>query len=140
MIRRHYAARVVKFLTDEWVAALDQSAAAHTAAEPHAATVAEPFVVEYRVDGDAREQFVYQIRFSDGEIRATRDTDAAPAVVLSTDRATARRIATNELSAQAAFMAGQVRLDGDTMALVRNHDALARLDQIFLAVRAHTEY
>jgi hypothetical protein len=132
---------VVKFLTDEWVSALDQSASAHATDEASPApVVAEPFVVEYRVDTDDRDPFVYQIRFADGSIRATRDTAVSPSVVLSTDRVTACRIATNEVSAQAAFMAGQVRLDGDTMALVRNHDALAQLDRIFTDVRAHTEY
>jgi putative sterol carrier protein len=60
--------------------------------------------------------------------------------VLTTDRSTAQRIATGELSAQAAFMAGQLRLDGDTMALVRNHDALAQLDALFAGVHAETEY
>jgi hypothetical protein len=131
---------VVKFLTDEWVAALDQSASAHTTEAAAPGSLGEAFVLEYRVAGDDHEPFAYQIRFAGGTIRATRDTRAAPAVVLSTDRATARRIATNEVSAQAAFMAGQLRLDGDAMALVRHHDALAQLDQILTDVRAHTEY
>jgi putative sterol carrier protein len=59
---------------------------------------------------------------------------------LSTDRVTAQGVATNALSAQAAFMAGQLRLDGDTMALVRNRDAFAMLDDLFAAVRTMTEY
>jgi putative sterol carrier protein len=134
MTRRHYAARVVKFLTDEWVSALDHAAGAHVS------LVTESFVVEYRVDMEDGDPFVYQIRFDGGSVAATRSSTATPTVVLTTDRATARRIASNDLSAQAAFMAGQVRLDGDTMALVRNHDALARLDEVFNDVRLLTEY
>jgi putative sterol carrier protein len=134
MWRRHYAATVVKFLTDEWVSALHRSAATHDVA------VDATFAVEYRVDVDDAEPFVYQIRFESGSITATLGSAIRPDVVLSTDRTTACRIATNELSAQLAFMAGQVRVDGDAMALVRNHDALAQLEQIFTDVRAQTEY
>lgn len=124
----------MKFLTDAWVSALDRSAA--TQISPIDGT----FVIEYRVDGESGDAFVYQIRFDVDAVTVTKGANTPPTVVLSTDRATAERIATNELSAQAAFMAGQLRLDGDTMALVRHHDALASLDEIFADVRARTEY
>jgi putative sterol carrier protein len=125
---------VVKFLTDAWVSALDRSAT--TQISP----IDGPFVIEYRVVDESADAFVYQVRFDLGTVTVTSGANTAPTVVLSTDRTTAQRIATNEVSAQAAFMAGHLRLDGDTMALVRNHDALARLDDIFAGVRSRTEY
>ncbi|MEO8692550.1 MAG: SCP2 sterol-binding domain-containing protein [Acidimicrobiales bacterium] len=125
---------MVKFLTDEWVSALDHEASAYGA--PIAAT----FVVEYRVQLDPDETFVYQIRFDADRVTVSKGAPSAATVVLSTNRVTAHGIATNTMSAQAAFMAGQLRLDGDTMAMVRNHDALTALDDIFEAVRTITEY
>ena len=125
---------MVKFLTDAWVSALDHSA--RTQRSPIDGT----FVVEYRIDDESSHPFVYQICFDEGAVTVSSGSSAPATVILTTDRMTARRIATSELSAQAAFMAGQVRLDGDTMALVRNHDALAGLDEIFAGVRSQTEY
>ena len=125
---------VVKFLTDEWVSALDHEAS--TQGSP----IADTFVVEYRVQLEANESFVYQIRFDAEAVTVRTGAPSTPTVVLSTDRSTALGVATNTMSAQAAFMAGQLRLDGDAMAMVRNQDALATLDDIFAAVRTKTEY
>ena len=125
---------MVKFLTDEWVSALDQEASAHIS------PIAETFVAEYRVQLETNSWFVYQIRFDDEGVTVRTGSPSTATVVLSTDRATAHGVAANTMSAQAAFMAGQLRLDGDTMAMVRNHDALALLDDIFAAVRTITEY
>ena len=125
---------MVKFLTDEWVSALDQEASAHVS------PIAETFVVEYRVQLETNGSFVYQIRFDADGVSVRTGAPSTATVVLSTDHATAHGVATNTMSAQAAFMAGQLRLDGDTMAMVRNHDALASLDDIFAAVRTITEY
>jgi putative sterol carrier protein len=125
---------VVKFLTEEWISALDHEARAQPTG------ITEPFIVEYRVQLEGPEPFVYHIRFNDGAINVRTGRAATPTVVLSTDRDTAHGVAANTLSAQAAFMAGRLRLDGDTMALVRNHDALAKLDAVFASVRTVTEY
>ncbi|HUP76352.1 MAG TPA: SCP2 sterol-binding domain-containing protein [Acidimicrobiales bacterium] len=125
---------MVKFLTDEWVWALDHEASAQVS------PIADTFVVEYRVELAANESFVYQIRFAADAVTVRAGSPSPPTVVLSTDRLTAQGVATNTMSAQAAFMAGQLRLEGDTMAMVRNHDALAALGEIFAAVRTKTEY
>jgi putative sterol carrier protein len=125
---------VVQFLTDEWISALDHAASAQRS------PLSETFVVEYRVQLENDGLFVYQVRFDDDAIAVTTGADSTPTIVLSTDRATALGVATNTVSAQAAFMAGQLRLDGDTMALVRNHEALANLEAIFAGVRSATEY
>ena len=125
---------MVKFLTADWVSALDREAS--TQESP----IAETFVAEYRVRLEAGGFFVYQIRFDAHVVTVRVGAPSAPTIVLSTDRVTAQGVATNALSAQAAFMAGQLRLDGDTMALVRNRDAFAMLDDLFAAVRTMTEY
>ena len=125
---------MVKFLTDEWIYALDQ------AARTLRSDLTETFTVEYRVQLDGADSFVYHIGFDGGAIAVRIGEAATPTIVLSTDHDTACGVATNTLSAQAAFMAGRLRLDGDTMALVRNHEALAKLDDLFAAVRPVTEY
>ena len=125
---------MVGFLTDEWIAALDDAASAQRS------PLDETFVIEYRVERESGDAFVYQIRFGTDAITVTTGGSSTPTIVLTTDRATALGVATNTLSAQAAFMAGQLRLDGDTMALVRNHEALAQLDAIFAGVRTTTEF
>lgn len=125
---------MVKFLTGEWVSALDHEAS--TFVSP----IAETFVVEYRVLLETHDSFVYQIRFDSDGVTVKMGAPSTATLVLSTDRVTAHGVATNTMSAQAAFMAGQLSLDGDAMAMVRNHDALASLDDIFAAVRTITEY
>jgi len=125
---------VVKFLTDEWISALDPEA------RTQRSETIEPFVVEYRVQLEGPDPFVYHIGFDHGSVTVRSGPAPMPTVVLSTDRDTAHGVAVNTLSAQAAFMAGRLRLDGDTMALVRNHHALATLDDVFATVRTVTEY
>ena len=79
---------MVKFLTDEWVSALDQEAGAHVS------PIAETFVVEYRVQLETNDWFVYQIRFDSGEVTVRMGAPSTANVVLSTDRLTAHGVAT----------------------------------------------
>ena len=69
--------------------------------------------------------------------RAPRRADAPAADVrLETDYATAVALARGETNAQAALADGRLRVSGDVARLAAHASALARLDDLFAAVRA----
>ena len=53
---------------------------------------------------------------------------------------TAVAVATGQLNAQEAFMAGRIRLTGDQQKLLDSQEVFRALDSIFTTVRARTEY
>jgi putative sterol carrier protein len=121
---------VVRFLTDEWVDALDRAA-------PDAVPLdgdLDGLVLGYVVD-----DFAYHLVFADGRVHVRRGAAEHPTVTFRCDRATAAEIARGEASAQRAFMAGRLRIGGDASALLRAHAAIAALPDLFGAVRAETE-
>jgi putative sterol carrier protein len=124
---------VVRFLSPEWVAALDRAASTHP--DLAGATAEVDLVVEHHVAG-----IWYHVSLDHGRVRFTSGPATAPTVTFSTDRRTAAAIARGELSAQRAFMAGRLRVAGDVIALTRAQAVFARLPDIFAQVRADTEY
>jgi putative sterol carrier protein len=56
------------------------------------------------------------------------------------DRATAAAIAQGTLSAQRAFMQGQLRVEGDTLTLSTTAGSLRDLDDVYADVRAGTDW
>ncbi|HEX7095542.1 MAG TPA: SCP2 sterol-binding domain-containing protein [Acidimicrobiales bacterium] len=122
---------MVRFLTAEWVAALDRAA---TAAGPCADSL-DGLVVGYRVDG-----FDYHVTVADRRVRFRPGAVDDATVTFRLDRDTAAAIARGELSAQRAFMSGKLRIGGDTKALVRAQSAFAALGDVFAAVRSDTEW
>jgi putative sterol carrier protein len=125
---------MVAFLTDAWVAALDDAAAAFSPAPPIDAAL-EGLVVGYAV-GD----FAYHLVFSTDAVQARSGAHDAATVTFRCDRATATAIARGEASAQRAFMAGNLRIGGDASALLRAHGAIAALPDLFAAVRDRTDF
>ena len=71
---------------------------------------------------------------------APSEEDDATTITFRTDPATATAIATGAEGAQAAFMAGRLRVDGDTRLLMAHQDALRALDDVFAPVRARTDF
>lgn len=122
-------------MTTAWIAELDRAAAASLALTQ----VAEggDLVIQQVVTDGPEGPVAYRI-----ELRAGRPAVVAgegPATVtLRTDHATAAAIHAGEESAQAAFMAGRLRLGGDIRALLAHREALAALDDVFATVRAGT--
>ena len=68
------------------------------------------------------------------------DTTSPADVTLTMDYAIAAAIARGDRSAQDAFMAGELRLGGDAMALVRANEHLEAATDPFAALRAETTY
>jgi putative sterol carrier protein len=123
---------VVRFLSPEWIGALDRAAVAQcTECGPELAGL----VVEYDVDGTR-----YHLAFEATGVRAVDGAAEHATVTFRCDHATALAIARAELSAQRAFMGGRLRIGGDAAALVRAQSAIAQLPDLFAAVRAETEW
>jgi putative sterol carrier protein len=125
---------VVAFLSDAWLDELDAAA--------RAATVPDDLelVVQQVVLGERGLEVSYALRISGGaaSVSAGRADDAD--VTFTQDRATAEAIAKGELSAQMAFLAGQLRVGGDLRSALERSRAVLDLDDLFAQVRAATTW
>ena len=127
---------MAEFLSDEWIAALaDAGADLDGSAE---VLVVEPVVIDVPGRGEVR----YRVYFDARACAVERPGAAArPADVrLETDYVTAVALARGEMNAQAALAGGRLRVSGDVVRLAAHAGALARLDDVFAAVRASTTY
>ncbi len=121
---------MAEFLTDAWLDELD--AAAQGAELPPMPPLALQQVVP---DGPAGE-VAYALVVADGALKVHRGRVAKPDLVFTQDRATAEAIHHGELSAQAAFMQGRLRLGGDLRAVIDRATDLASVEDVFARVRA----
>lgn len=131
---------MLTFLSDDWIEALD---AAGAAGRDHllGSDADHPILtIEQRVNDPAGDDIVYSVRvYADGVRVQKGPTDAAD-VTFSTDRATAAAVARGQISAQAAFMSGDLHLVGEAAALLRSQTALEDLADRFASVRDQTEW
>jgi SCP-2 sterol transfer family len=124
-----------QFLTPGWLEAM--SAAAGGAAVP----VIEPTIVVQQVVIDAEgAEVTWWLALGGGIIvlRAGRAED--PTVTFTQDAETAAAINRGELSAQAAFMTGRLRVNGDVQVLLDRQAELVDVDDVFAAIRTATTY
>jgi putative sterol carrier protein len=125
---------VARFLSDAWLAQLE--AAARLAHPPTDVTL----VVQEVVLQDRGDETAYAIRIGGGTVEVVRGRVADADVTFTQDRATAAAIASGELSAQSAFMAGRLRMGGDLRAVLDRSQDLAALDDVFASARATTDW
>ena len=124
-------AALAGFLTDAWLDELE--AVAHAAAAPDGAALVVQQVV---TDGPDGHEVAYALVLEDGRIRVERGRVPGADVTFSQDRATAEAIHRGELSAQAAFMQGRLRLGGDLRAVIERAVELASIDDVLAGARA----
>jgi putative sterol carrier protein len=124
---------MAEFLSPEWVD--DLAAAAAGAPAPEGVRLVVQQVV---VDGE--HEAAYALRIADGAmaVAAGRADDAD--VTFTQDRATASAIARGELSAQAAFLAGRIRVGGEPTTAMAGARELTALGDLFDAVRSRTTW
>jgi len=122
---------MAELLSAEWVADLDAAARAGTA--PAGVQVVIQQVV---LDEDGDDELAYAIRIADGAISVELGRVEDADVTFTQDRATARAIATGDESAQAAFIAGRLRVGGDLRSVMDRAGALATLTDVFAPARA----
>lgn len=123
---------MLAFLSPDWI-----DAVAAVAAEARIDDRVD-LVVEQVVTSDA-ETVTYHLRFAAGRIEVGAGGVDGPSLRFVSDRSTARSLASGEVSAQRAFMAGDLRVGGDLRLLLENEEALGSIGDLFASVRARTE-
>ena len=85
------------------------------------------FVLEQRVaDDDAL--IVWHVRFADGMVSMMAGPAEVPDVIFVSDAATAEGIRSGTLSAQAAFIAGELRVEGSVGQLLEHGELFAAIE------------
>lgn len=129
---------MVRYLSDEW---MERAAAALAGDEALAGATADAdLTVTYDVSGGPDGRRAYTLRADHGRVALEAGAQDDAPVTFSLDYATAVAIARGELSAQAAFMRGDLKLGGDVGVLVREGAALDGVDDALAALRADTEF
>lgn len=117
-------------LTDDWVDSL-AAAARDATLDPQLR-----LVVQQVIERDRADPLTYVIRLEDGRVTVQRGRAADADITFRQDEGTARAIAEGALSAQAAFMAGRLRVGGDLRAVLQRGADLSALEDVFATVRA----
>jgi SCP-2 sterol transfer family len=119
------------FLTDAWLDELQAVALSATA--PGGTHLVVQQVVP---DGPEGHEVAYAVLLEEGRVRIVRGRVDDPDLTFTQDRATAEAIHRGDLSAQAAFMQGRLRLGGDLRAVIDRAVELATIDDLFAGARA----
>src|SRR5918992_5447392 len=117
-------ARMVRFLSPEWIAALD--AAARKATVPAGVRLTIQQVVTD--DDGGSEEVSYHLVFDEGRLRVLPGETEAPDVTLVQTREVAVALSRGELNAQQALEAGRLKLRGDIGHLAREGKALTAME------------
>ena len=125
---------MVRFLTSEWITALD--AAAGQAAVPAGVRL----TIQQIVTGEDGDDVRYHLVLDDGHVRVHPGEAARADVTLVQTREVAAALSRGELNAQQALEAGRLKLRGDIGHLAREGRALTTVADVFAAVRAATTY
>lgn len=123
-----------RFASDDWIALLDETAGGDAGLRDATSDVVLT-IEQVLVDGTA-----WHVVIDHGEVRVLAGRADHPSVTFTQDRATAAAIARGDDSAQAAFLRGDLRVGGDTTALVAQAAALDRIGDVFAAVRDRTDW
>jgi putative sterol carrier protein len=124
---------MAQFLSPEWV---DELAAAAAGAD--APGDVRLVVQQVVLDGD--HEAAYALRIADGRVAVAPGRADDADITFTQDRATASAIARGELSAQAAFLAGRIRVGGEPARAMAGGRELTALGDLFAAVRAGTTW
>lgn len=128
---------VAEFLSDAWLDELEQAAALAGAAPAELRLVIQQVVL----DGPRGDEVAaYAIGLRDGAISLRRGHVDDADVTFTQHRATAAAIARGDMSAQAAFLAGDLRVGGDLRTALEQGKAITAIEDVFAEVRATTTW
>jgi hypothetical protein len=119
------------FLTDDWLDDLE-AAAQRADLDTKGALVLQQIIP----DGPGGDEVAYALVVADGRVRVERGRVSDADLTFTQDLATAEAIHRGELSAQAAFMQGRLRLGGDLRTMIERAAELAALGDVFASARA----
>jgi hypothetical protein len=124
---------VADFLSEAWLAELDDAARSGPTVE-----VRDRLVVEARVTDGPDGDVVFHLEVSNAGTRVHRGAADAASIVVETDHETATALHHGATNAQRALMAGRLSVRGDLGTLGRSSDAVAALGDVFGPVRLET--
>lgn len=139
---------MLRFLSDEWIAALDDAARRSAAlsgvlageGEEAVSVVVQHVVTDVPISTAPSGEVAYRVVLDDGPTRVVAGRADDPTVTFTQSYDTARAVASGATSAQVAFMAGDLRLGGRVDQLLTHHAALSGIDDVFADVRARTDW
>ena len=126
----------MRYLSDAWLTAAAEALASAEAPLPRPVDITIQQTVTGTPDGDR----TYAIVMSGQSVALLPGLVEAPDVTLAQTWETARSIAQGTLSAQRAFMSGQMKVGGNTNLLVEQTDLLAEVDDLLAEVRSQTSF
>jgi putative sterol carrier protein len=127
---------MVRFLTPEWLAALDAAAREATVPAGVRLTIQQIVTDDGGDDGDV----CYHLVVDEGRLEVRPGEAEAADVTLVQNREVAAAFSRGELNAQQALESGRLKLRGDIGHLAREGKALSAMEDVFAAVRAVTSY
>ena len=127
---------MVRFLSPEWIAALDAAAREATVPAGVRLTIQQVVTDDGGDDGDVR----YHLVLDEGRLEVRPGEAESADVTLVQTREVATALSRGELNAQQALEAGRLKLRGDIGHLAREGRALTAMEDVFAAVRAVTSY
>lgn len=129
---------MARFLSEEWLAELDQAVAADE--QIPAAAKGVDLTIQQVVTRQGADDVCYSTRVADGRVRLRPGrADDADAVIFE-DYDTAAALARGETSPQDAILAGRIRVSGNLGALLEGQEVLQRVRACLDDVRARTDY
>lgn len=129
---------MVQYLSDEWMAAAGEALANDEALRVAAADA--DLTIQYEVTAAPGGKAAYALRFEHGTVSLEPGRHPDAPVSFTLDYPTAAQIARGELSAQAAFMQGSLKLGGDMTVLIRQHTLFGALQDALAALRSETQF
>lgn len=129
---------MVQYLSDEWIEHARQALGADPALAESAADA--ELTIQYEVAGAPGGKRAYALRFDHGAVSLEPGSLPDPSVSFAVDYDTAAAIAQGDLSAQAAFMQGVLKLGGDVTVLIHQHALLGALEDALGELRSDTEF
>jgi predicted lipid carrier protein YhbT len=123
------------FLSDAWFDAMGAAARSADAVAPEL-----DLVVQQVVSTEDGATVTWHMSVHGGTVAVERGRHGSPSITFTLDASTAAGIQSGAQSAQAAFMAGRLRVGGDVRLLLDQQQALLQLDDVFADVRAATTY
>lgn len=128
---------MAEFLSDAWLDDLEQAATRSTGVPAELRLVIQQVVLD---EPGGEEVAAYAMRLADGTVTVERGRVPDADVTFTQDRATAAAITQGALSAQSAFLAGDLRVGGDLRVALDQARSVAAIDDVFAEVRASTTW
>jgi putative sterol carrier protein len=127
---------MVRFLSPEWTQSLVE--ALNNSDDARQALKGVDLILQQIVTGGPEGDISYWTRFKDGKVEGGLGETESADVTITQDYETAAALSRAELNAQAAFMQGKLKVQGNMGKLLQNQSALDALGPVMAGFQ--TEY